>query len=167
MLFLKHLKMQDLKTFQTFQTFQTFITLSTKNFCLIINKTIVDGRLCPRGGLPLTQHDNGPLQPPPPAPRIGFSVWEAWVHLNCESLDGRLCRTRQSSSRTRRDQHDAAGALACARRHNDVTRCNDTGTLCANMTSSVKPEVLNISQRHHQSRTEPRPWVTCRKYGIV
>jgi len=46
----------------------------------------------------------------------------------------------------------AAGALACARRRNDVTRSNGidghdllhNGPLCANMTSSVKPEVHNM-----------------------
>jgi len=32
--------------------------------------------------------------------------------------------------------------------------------LWANMTSSIKPEVHNISLRR-QRRTEPRPWVTC------
>jgi len=29
------------------------------------------------------------------------------------------------------------------------------------MTSPIKPEVHNVSQRHHR-RTEPRPWATCR-----
>jgi len=33
------------------------------------------------------------------------------------------------------------------------------GPLCANVTSSIKPEVHNVSQRR-QGRTEPRPWVT-------
>jgi len=62
----------------------------------------------------------------------------------------------QLSSRTRR-----GGALACARRRNDVTRCNGTdvtpyGPLCANITSSIKPEVHNISQCR-QRRTDSRP----------
>jgi len=47
---------------------------------------------------------------------------------------------RPSSSGTRRNHYDAAGALACARRRSDVTRCNGIcifGSLCANMTSSI------------------------------
>ena len=34
------------------------------------------------------------------------------------------------------------------------------GPLCAYMTSSIKPEVHNVSQSR-QSRTEPRTWATC------
>ena len=32
------------------------------------------------------------------------------------------------------------------------------------MTSSVKPEGRDISQRHERRRAEPRPWVTCTEY---
>jgi len=35
--------------------------------------------------------------------------------------------------------------------------------LCANMTSSIKPKELNISQRR-QRRTEPRTYVTCKQF---
>jgi len=60
---------------------------------------------------------------------------------------------RPPYSITRRNQYDAAGALACTRRLSDVTRCNGIdvspyGPLCANMTSAVKPEVHNVLQRH-------------------
>ena len=51
-------------------------------------------------------------------------------------------------------RHDAAGVLACARRRNDVTCCNGIDVpqhgpwgLCSSMTSSIKPEVRNVSQR--------------------
>ena len=59
---------------------------------------------------------------------------------------------------TRRNQHDAAGALAGARRRSDVTRSNgiDAPThspLCATMTSSIIPEVDNVSQQRRQRRT--------------
>jgi len=58
-------------------------------------------------------------------------------------------------------------ALLCARRRNDVTRCNvidmfPHGPLCVNLTSSTKPEVHNISQRR-QGSTEPLPQVRCTK----
>jgi len=36
--------------------------------------------------------------------------------------------------------------------------------LFAIMTSSVKPEGRDISQRHERRRAEPRPWVTCTEY---
>jgi len=55
----------------------------------------------------------------------------------------------------RRSQSDAVGALACARRRNDVIRRgNGTemaphGASCANMTSYIKPEVRGVSQRYH------------------
>ena len=63
---------------------------------------------------------------------------------------------------SRRKQYDAAGASACARRRNDVTRCNGIGTptygpLRANTTSSVKPEVHKTVSQRSQRRTEPRP----------
>ena len=53
--------------------------------------------------------------------------------------------------------YDAAGALACARQRIDVTRCKDIvrslyGPLCANMPSSIKPEVRNVSQRRATAR---------------
>ena len=67
--------------------------------------------------------------------------------------------TRGSSSRIRRNQYDATGAITCTRRHRDVTRSNGFGgPLCANMTSSAKPKVHDISQGH-QRRSEPRPQV--------
>ena len=61
------------------------------------------------------------------------------------------------SSGIRRNQDDAAGTLACARRHNDVTRCNGIdmppyGPLCANMTSFIKPEVGYITYRNAARR---------------
>ena len=68
---------------------------------------------------------------------------------------------RTPSSTTRRKQYDEAGALVCAQRRNDVTRCNGIGmppcgTLCANVTSSTtKPEVHYVSQRR-KKRTESR-----------
>jgi len=59
---------------------------------------------------------------------------------------------------------DSASASACARRRNDVTRCNGIdippyGRMrIANMKSSIKPEVFvhNVLHRR-QRRTEPRP----------
>ena len=59
---------------------------------------------------------------------------------------------------TRRNQHDAAGALAGARRRSDVTHSNgiDAPThspLCASVTSSIKPEVHNVSQQRRWRRT--------------
>jgi len=36
--------------------------------------------------------------------------------------------------------------------------------LCTNMTSTIKPEVHNVSQRRHR-RTERLPQVTCAKFG--
>ena len=54
--------------------------------------------------------------------------------------DGVVFSPRPSSSGTRRNHYDAAGALACARRRSDVIRCNGIcifGSLCANMTSSI------------------------------
>jgi len=90
--------------------------------------------------------------------------------LNCS------CRYRGISLRyhfikKRHSRYDATGALACARRHNDVTRCNRIDSpayspLCAlraNVTSFIKSEILNVSQRH-RTRTEPRPWVMHRKF---
>jgi len=68
--------------------------------------------------------------------------------------------------RTRRNQHDAARALACARRRIDVAGCNSVdipprGPLCVNMTSSIKPEVHNVSQRHQRRTNKPRSgWLT-------
>ena len=53
------------------------------------------------------------------------------------------------------------GAIACARRRSDVTRCNcidryaARGPLCADMASSIKPEVHNML-RGHQKKIEPR-----------
>jgi len=67
-----------------------------------------------------SKRDNRALQAPPPPPTAR--------------------RTRLiSAPRTRRSRYDAAGALACARRRNDVTSSNDIGMLscdpfCANMT---------------------------------
>ena len=63
--------------------------------------------------------------------------------------------------RTRRNQHDAARALACARRRIDVAGCNSVdipprGPLCVNMTSSIKTEVHNVSQRHQRRTNKPR-----------
>jgi len=45
--------------------------------------------------------------------------------------------------------------------YTDTTAC---GPLFANMTSSMKPEVHNVSQRR-QRRTVPRTQVTCKKCG--
>ena len=92
------------------------------------------------------------------------------LHPRHPSHCGLLQCVRQPSSRTR--VHTTRPirrnrALSCARRRNDITHCNGIdmpsyGPLCANMTSSVKPEVHNLSQRR-QRRTEPRSWVhvTC------
>ena len=62
-----------------------------------------------------------------------------------------MLQLRRSRCRGRR-------ALACARRRNDVTRCNSTdipqrSLLC--IMSFIKPEVHSVSQ-HRQMRTEPR-----------
>jgi len=88
-------------------------------------------------------YGNGALQAPPGHPAIDGLV-------NCR---------RPPSSRTRRNQYDATGVLACARRRNDVTRCKGTDTYpCANTTSSVNGEVYTtviVSQRR-QSRIGPR-----------
>jgi len=46
--------------------------------------------------------------------------------------DGLVWSRRLPSSRTRRNQYDATGALGCARRHNNVTRCNGIG-ICLHM----------------------------------
>ena len=80
--------------------------------------------------LPLQSHDAS--QTPPPS-RLGARLHDA-------------------------TNHDAAGALAGARRRSDVTRSNgiDTPThspLCATMTSSIIPEVDNVSQQRRQRRT--------------
>jgi len=80
------------------------------------------------------------------------------------SHNGLVQSRRPPSSRIRGNQYDAAGALDCARRRNDVTRCNAIdmppyGPLCANLTSSAQPEVHIVSQRL-QGTTEPGPWVT-------
>jgi len=74
------------------------------------------------------------------------------------------------SSRTRRSQYDKAKTLACARRRNDVTRCNGIDmppydVLCANMTSSTKSEVHNVSLAPQPQGTVPRPQVTRTKFG--
>ena len=45
------------------------------------------------------------------------------------TMDSSSLGRRPPSSRTRRNQYDAAGALACARRRNGVTRCNGIDTL--------------------------------------
>jgi len=73
------------------------------------------------------------------------------------------------SSRTRRSQYDKAKTLACARRRNDVTRCNGIDmpsydVLCANMTSSTKSEVHNVSLAPQPQGTVPRPQVTRTKF---
>jgi len=79
--------------------------------------------------------------------------------------------TRAVSAPDRRGQYDPAGrGLFRARRCSDVTRCNGIGVpsycpIFANVTSFIKPEVHNLSQRR-QRRTEPRPYVTCiKKFG--
>ena len=72
--------------------------------------------------------------------------------------DGLVQSRRPPSSRTRRNQYDAAGVLqhaARARRRNDATRCNSIdkilcGPFCADMTSSIKPEVHSIPQRRQR-----------------
>jgi len=92
---------------------------------------------------------------------------EATVH--CRLCPGHSLTTHSPSlgARHRHNQYNTAGALLCARRRNDVTRCNvidmfPYGPLCVNLTSSTKPEVHNISQRR-QGRTEPLPQVRCTK----
>ena len=50
---------------------------------------------------------------------------------------------------------------ACELRVSRVAKSSSLG-LCANMTSSIKPQVRNISLRR-QRRTEPQPYVTCTK----
>jgi len=48
--------------------------------------------------------------------------------------------------------------------------CHRDHPSCDDMTTSIKPEVHNVSQ-HHQRRTEPRPQATCienlEKFGRV
>ena len=78
--------------------------------------------------------------------------------------NGLVLSRRPPSSRTRCNQHDAAGALACAQ--HDVTCCKGIdmppySPICANMTSYIKPEVHFVSQRC-QKRKAPRP---CTKIG--
>ena len=52
---------------------------------------------------------------------------------------------------------------ACALRFSWVATSSNLG-LCASVTSSIKPEVPNVSLRRHR-RTEPWPQVTCVKIG--
>jgi len=55
-----------------------------------------------------------------------------------------------SASETGRNQYNAAGALACAQQRGDVTRPCMAHYMYAptlHMTSSIKPEVHNVSQR--------------------
>ena len=62
--------------------------------------------------------------------------------------------------------HDASCQLKSCQlpRNSAETTCttNPEYPLCANMTSSIKPEVHNTSQRR-QKRTETRPSITCTK----
>jgi len=96
--------------------------------------------------------------------RHTFVPYTAMAHCRLRprhpSIDGLVNCRRQPSSRTRRNQYDATGVLACARRRNDVTRCKGTDTYpCANTTSSVKPEVYTavIVWQRCQRRIGPRP----------
>ena len=90
---------------------------------------------------------NGALQASPPVPLARRS------RLTLQS--------RRSLSWTRRSQYDAAEAFSCARRCSNVTRCviDRRASVWPVMSSVIKPEVNNISQRR-QRRTEPRQKVT-------
>ena len=84
--------------------------------------------------------------------------------------DGLVWSRRPPSSRTRRNQYDAAGVFACAQRRNDFTLCNGIdmsprGRLRTYMTSHIQPEVHNVSQRR-EMRTGPRPEVTCTSISV-
>ena len=66
-------------------------------------------------------------------------------------------------SKTGRNQHKAAEALACALRFSDVAATVSTWirrVMYGKNNVIHKPERHNVSQRR-QMRTEPRPWVTC------
>ena len=90
----------------------------------------VDSRHDLRPASSHTQPRNKPfnaLQTPPPA--------------------GTPCTFTYTASRTRCNQFNAARALACARRFNDVTRCNiidmlPCGPLCANTMSSINRKYI-------------------------
>ena len=101
-------------------------------------------------------HHNTPL---PYRRRSNKAMVHCRLRPRCPLHRGSVYSRRPPSSRTRRNQHHAAGALACARRRNDVTRCNgiDTltcGPLYANMTSSTKPEV-RVHTYHNAAKEGP------------
>ena len=101
------------------------------------------------GRMSHVQQCNSTLQAPTPSPSARYRL---------------VLSRRQKSSRTRLYQYNAEGTLACARRRSDVARCDGIdmpsyGPICADMTSSIKPEVHNVSQRC-QRRPEPRSWVS-------
>jgi len=68
----------------------------------------------------------------------------------------RLSRRPPSSETLRNQSYGRAGALACAPRRNDVTRCNGIamppcGPLCANITSTTTPKVGYIAYHNASS----------------
>jgi len=72
-------------------------------------------------------------------------------HLHDDFLSLRL------PSSTRRNQYDAAGAICCVRRHNDVTRCDDIdmppyGPLLCTRDVIRKPEEHNIAMLIDEGR---------------
>ena len=82
----------------------------------------------------------------------------------------RICRTSVKLLPGRlHNQCDAARALACTGQRNDVTRYNRIDMhphVARYMTSSVRPEIHNISQCR-QSRTKRRSWVKSEKKHLV
>jgi len=77
----------------------------------------------------------------------------------------------------RRNQYEAAGSLAYARCHNDVTRCNRidigllpwpiNGTLSANITSFKKPEVHCVSKQATNDKLQSNVATYSRRGGVV
>jgi len=99
-------------------------------------------------------------KPPSHLPSDSSTVASAAYMLPVQSHDASQTPppTRLGARLHDATNHDAAGALAGARRRSDVTRSNgiDTPThspLCATMTSSIIPEVDNVSQQRRQRRT--------------
>ena len=95
------------------------------------------------------------------------------VEYIADSAPGTHCMTnsvqsrRQPSSKTRRNRYDAAGALACARRCSDVTRCSVIDMpplrhIMCTMTLPIRTDMHNVLQGRR--RTGPRPSVTCKKF---
>jgi len=99
---------------------------------------------------------------------IGSHEMDSWTTLWWPAP---LCKMNSFSvGANRLLEHDKTnatqqgGTSARARRRNDVTRWNGidmlpSDPLCANMTSTIKSQVHNVSQCRHR-RTEQRPCVT-------